>query len=235
MSKIARRSGVLLHPSSFPSPWGIGDLGHQAMPSSISSPYTSATVASPTAGTDRRRRVSIRRLVERGNPLLIVWRRWQMTACAPVPRRKCTNPPQWTSTRFRVETPGAARCLQEFQTKSPLRDEFEASHASGDCWMTTPCSWREGNLSGQAVNQWPDALVRRTPQRWIALAGTCAISWASTSFSQFAFYRNGHGFGTMPLTEGSCRRRYSIYMAFDSADVWRIRRFALIRKPTIQG
>ncbi len=29
-SKIARRSGVLLHPSSFPGPWGIGDLGAQA-------------------------------------------------------------------------------------------------------------------------------------------------------------------------------------------------------------
>ena len=29
-SKIARRSGVLLHPSSFPGPWGIGDLGRQA-------------------------------------------------------------------------------------------------------------------------------------------------------------------------------------------------------------
>jgi len=29
-SKVARRSGVLLHPSSFPGPWGIGDLGATA-------------------------------------------------------------------------------------------------------------------------------------------------------------------------------------------------------------
>jgi len=29
-SKVARRSGVLLHPSSFPGPWGIGDLGAPA-------------------------------------------------------------------------------------------------------------------------------------------------------------------------------------------------------------
>ena len=29
-SKIARRSGILLHPSSLPGPWGIGDLGPQA-------------------------------------------------------------------------------------------------------------------------------------------------------------------------------------------------------------
>ena len=29
-SKVARRSGVLLHPSSFPGPWGIGDLGTAA-------------------------------------------------------------------------------------------------------------------------------------------------------------------------------------------------------------
>ena len=29
-SKLARRSGVLLHPTSFPGPWGIGDLGAAA-------------------------------------------------------------------------------------------------------------------------------------------------------------------------------------------------------------
>src|SRR5438067_564359 len=29
-SKTARRSGVLLHPSSFPGSWGIGDLGESA-------------------------------------------------------------------------------------------------------------------------------------------------------------------------------------------------------------
>src|SRR5246127_5816264 len=29
-SKIARRRGVLVHPSSFPGRWGIGDLGPQA-------------------------------------------------------------------------------------------------------------------------------------------------------------------------------------------------------------
>ena len=29
-SKVARRSGVLVHPTSFPGNWGIGDLGSAA-------------------------------------------------------------------------------------------------------------------------------------------------------------------------------------------------------------
>ncbi|MBP6382867.1 MAG: 4-alpha-glucanotransferase [Pseudomonadales bacterium] len=225
-----RRAGVLLHPSSLPSPFGNGDLGHaayrfveflaragctvwQVLPLGPThedlSPYDSTSVH---AGNPRL--ISLDWLRDRG--LLedgeldavrsgVHARQWALDAAYP---------------RF------AAACA---------RDETMASGFAAWCAAR---EWLEGYTLFTAIRelrgalpwyQWEPALRGREPATLAHAAAGLAPRIAALRFEQYAFaqqwtalrqYACAHGvslFGDMP-----------IFVAHDSADVWSARELFLL-------
>jgi 4-alpha-glucanotransferase len=226
-SKIARRSGVLLHPSSFPGPWGIGDLGaaarsfidflgdtHQQLWQVLplgptgddGSPYSSF---SSSAGNPLL--ISLEALAEEG-----------IAAPASSPGTVASSPVDQRAVRA-SKLPALRRAAQECQVNSTWRGEFERFSASQAEWLddyTLFMALKDAH-SGKTWNLWPAGLVRREPEALAQARAALAEQVTFHKFLQFAFYRQWSA-----LREYAHQRCIRIvgdipfYVAFDSVDVW---------------
>ena len=226
-SKIARRSGILLHPSSFPGPWGIGDLGaaarsfidflgdtHQQLwqilplgpTADDGSPYSSFSSSA-------------------GNPLLI-----SLEALATDGIASPTTPPGTSASCPVVphevrawKLPTLRRAADAFSATSPMRDEFEQFCAERADWLDDYALFMalKEAYPGRTWNQWPGELVRREPAAMEQARRTLSALVSFHKFSQFAFFRQWSA-----LREYAHQRGVRIvgdipfYVAFDSVDVW---------------
>ncbi len=226
----ARRVGVLLHPTSLPSPFGSGDLGHaayrfveflagagctvwQVLPLGPThddlSPYDSTSVH---AGNPRL--ISLDWLHDRGflddGELDAVrtggqGRQWALDAAAP---------------RF------AAACARDTALAVAFGAWCEANPWLEDYALFTAIRDARGALPWF---RWEPALRARKPAALARAAAALAPRIAALRFEQYAFaqqwsalrhYAAGHGvrlFGDMP-----------IFVAHDSADVWSARELFLL-------
>lgn len=229
--EIARANGVLLHPTSLPGPWGIGDLGPQAdcfadflvaagqswwqlLPLGPTgygnSPYM---CFSALAGNSLL--VSPERLVEDG--LLSAD---ELERHAPLPAD-------------RVDFPGAiklkrellARSFETFQSSAPRAHRegllsFVERHA---VWLEDYALFMAIKEShrGQAWTRWEPELVSRKPQALQDASRRLRSRVEFHRYVQYVFFHQWH------LLRESCHRRgiriigdLPIYVAHDSADVW---------------
>lgn len=226
-SKIARRSGVLLHPSSFPGSWGIGDLGatarafvdflgetHQQLwqilplgpTADDGSPYSSY---SSSAGNPLL--ISLEDLAEEG--IATPARSPETPASAPVDQRAVRA----------VKLPVLEQAAQQFLAESPLRDEFDRFCAERADWLDDYALFMalKDAHPGKAWNRWPAELVRREPAALAQARETLRDLVAFHQFTQFVFFRQWSA-----LREYAHQRGVRIvgdipfYVAFDSVDVW---------------
>lgn len=222
-----RRSGVLLHPTSFPSPWGIGDLGSQAaafiqflhatrqqlwqiLPlgptGKNGSPYSaySSVAGNPLL-------ISIELLVEDG-----------ILSSAEVP-----DLPASTAVDFAHATslklPVLQQAFENFQSGSELSRNFEDFCDQQREWLDSYALFMalKDRYPGKAWNAWPKELATRERQAIDKARRDNKQVFAFHQFTQFIFYRQwsrlkqyAHDNGIRVVGD------IPFYVAFDSADVW---------------
>jgi 4-alpha-glucanotransferase len=228
-SKIARRSGVLLHPSSFPGPWGIGDLGaaarsfvdflgdtHQQLwqilplgpTSDDGSPYSSFSSSA-------------------GNPLLISLESLAEEGLMPpvtAPGTPAAAPFDPHAVRA-AKLPALKRAAEAFATAadSRVRDEFERFCVERADWLDDYALFmalKEAH-PGKKWNQWPAALVRREPAVLEQARASLRDQIAFHKFTQFAFFRQWSALRDYAHQRGiRIAGDIPFYVAADSVDVW---------------
>jgi 4-alpha-glucanotransferase len=228
MSK--RTSGILLHLTSLPSPFGIGDMGAGAFrfvdflseseqgiwqilplnptdPASYHSPYHSTSAFA-------------------GNPLLIspellakdgLLTQADLRPAPPFPME-------------RVDYPAA----RDYKTKL-LQKAFTCFRSGGDLpeyrqFCAENAFWLEdyalfmavkGHYGGKAWHEWPLEIRDRQPQALKAAGARLSASVEKEKFLQFLFFRQWRSL------KSHCRERgirilgdIPIYVVYDSADLW---------------
>jgi 4-alpha-glucanotransferase len=226
-SRIARRSGVLLHPSSFPSPWGIGDLGPQAYAfvDFLGDSHQQLWQVLPLGPTGEDGSPYSSFSSSAGNPLLISVEMLAadgFTSAVPPPAAHESSGVDQHKVRA-SKLPALQHCWQEFQTKSRLRDEFESFCAGRADWLDDYAMFMalKETYPGNAWNQWPDELVRRKPAALERARRDLQDVVRFHQFSQFAFYRQWSRLRDYAHERGiRIVGDIPFYMAFDSADVW---------------
>ena len=227
-----RTSGVLLHPTSFPSPWGIGDLGSaayqwldflvqagqqlwQVMPLGPTgygdSPYQSFSSFA-------------------GNPLLIspdlLLEEGLLTVAdmQDLPNFSDNTVDYGAVIPYKMQLLRRAFANFNSSANEDMRSAFNAFRAHHAAWLDTYAMFTalKDSHGGAAWNSWPKALRERDPEALRqALKGEVAEGYMFHSFAQWLFdrqwanvrsYANDHGIkiiGDIP-----------IFVAFDSSDVW---------------
>ncbi len=228
-----RRAGILLHPTSLPGPYGVGDVGRGATafldwaaaagvglwqvlpltpPDAGGSPYTALSAFA-------------------GNPLLISPD--ALVEDGLLPASALSPPPVLAADR--VDFPAVAHwkdtLLREAWERfrhdgaGALRDRFrdfaaDTRHAPwlGDWELFRALERREG---GRPWNEWPPPLARREPAALDAARRELLVETGFQRFAQFVFFQQ---WGQL---RGAAARRgvrllgdLPIYVAHHSADVW---------------
>jgi 4-alpha-glucanotransferase len=226
-SKIARRSGVLLHPSSFPGPWGIGDLGeaahtfieflgdtHQQLWQILplgptgedGSPYSSF---SSSAGNPLL--ISVEAMVDEG-----------LVSPTPTPSTPAGSLVDQRAVRA-AKLPVLERAARALPTKSLLREEFDRFCTGRAEWLDDYALFMalKDEYPGKAWNQWPRELAKRQAAALQRARADLRERIAFHQFTQFVFYRQWARVRTAAHARGvRIVGDIPFYVAFDSADVW---------------
>jgi 4-alpha-glucanotransferase len=237
-----RCSGVLLHPTSLPGRFGIGDLGPSAIafldflaaagqhlwqvlplgPTGYGdSPYQcfSAFAGNPLL-------ISLDRLIEEG--LLTEAEATRPQAIAPA-AQEISSPAVAGSIDYpaviahrRVLWPGV---LDRFDATAPpsIRDRFEAFCLAEAPWLDDFALYMAVKAvhHHQAWTAWPPDIAQRDPAACARWSTACARDIRLHKLAQFCFFEQWRG-----LREACRARRVAImgdmpiFVAHDSADVW---------------
>ncbi len=218
-----RRSGILLHPTSLPGPWGIGDLGPTAYrfvdllesagqrlwqilplgPTTAGSPYSTVSAAA-------------------GNPWLIdiesVYREAGHHA-------QLVDPTARVDFAAVEQRKGAEllKAFDQFQTDAAALEEFDAFCQEQREWLDDYALFmtiRE-QFDGRSWNQWPKPLATRQTDELNQVRKEFEQRMRFHEFVQFVFFKQW-----MTLRRYANQRAIRIvgdipfYVALDSADVW---------------
>jgi 4-alpha-glucanotransferase len=226
-SKVARRSGILLHPSSFPGAWGIGDLGAEAyrFVDFLGDAHQQLWQVLPLGPTGDDGSPYSSFSASAGNPLLI-----SVEALADEGFR-APAPPSGGGVSASVDlrrvraskVPALEQIWREFQETSRLRAEFDRFCRQTASWLDDYALFMalKDAYPGRTWNQWPAGLVSRDAAALDTARHEHRDRIGFHRFSQFAFYRQWSR-----LRDYAHDRAIRIvgdipfYMAFDSADVW---------------
>jgi 4-alpha-glucanotransferase len=226
-----RKSGVLLHPTSLPGPWGIGDLGEEAMsflrwlelagqslwqilplgPTGMgNSPYGAL---SSFAGNPNL--ISPQRLVEDGL----------------LPASAVERPPHLPTDhvdfgRAIAEKERLLRLAWEsFRSRgdAPLREEFDAFRTAEASWLDDWTLFRalKNRFEGREWTAWDHDLAMRVPEALDRARAELADDIGFGSFTQWIFFRQWKRVRDDANAKGiAIVGDVPIYVAFDSSDVW---------------
>ena len=226
-----RTSGLLLHPTSLPGPWGIGDLGPEARafveflvgakqglwqvlplgPTGYGdSPYQcfSAFAGNPLL-------VSLDDLVERG-----LLARSALAAAPAFPEGRVDFE---AVQAFKGPLLDAAFQAFEADADAEMRESFDAFCAAEAHWLDDFALFMalKAENGGRAWHRWPRTLAVREPRELDAARSRLAARLRSLRFTQFLFFDQWRALHSL------CRKRgvrlmgdIPIFVAHDSADVW---------------
>ena len=225
---VNRASGVLLHPTSLPGPYGIGDLGPQAykfidflvaagqslwqvLPLGPTG-YGDSPYACYSAFAGNTLLVSPEQLIKEG-----------LLDSAPTASGNPKKVDFGEAHKLKDEILRAAYERYTHTTDTNLRSAFETFAQQQANWLEDYALFRalKDAHGGIAWNEWEPALVRRTPSALERARDQLRNEVEAHMFYQFLFFRqwfalksyaNSHGIrvvGDLP-----------IFVAQDSADVW---------------
>ncbi|WP_027481912.1 4-alpha-glucanotransferase [Deinococcus pimensis] len=228
---LSRSSGVLLHPTSLPGPYGIGELGEhayrfvdwladagqkywQVMPLGQTgygdSPYQSFSAFA-------------------GNPYLISLD--TLVRDGLLNEADLTELPEFSDDRvdfglqYVFRRAILARAFENFEKGegAALRAELEAFRSAEEGWLTDYALYTaiKANHDGAAWNTWEKDIRTREPEALARWAELMARDMDRVVFEQFLFFRQwralrqyAHGKGIHVIGD------IPIFVALDSADAW---------------
>ncbi len=226
-----RGSGILLHITSLPSSYGIGDLGPwayryagflaqakqsywQILPLNPTSPaYGNSPYSSLSAFAGNTLLISPDLLLEEG------WlTREEIEPIPSFPEDRCNYTGVLPYKEGLLE-----KAYQRFRATPKARDRFEAFCSSQSAWLDDFSLFVviKRHLQGQIWNQWPRDLRDRKRESVQAMEGRYREEVEKEKFLQFLFFKQWCAF------KEHCNRKgiqllgdLPIYINFDSADVW---------------
>lgn len=224
---ITRSSGILLHLTSLPGEFGIGDLGREAYQfvDFLAKTHQSLWQVLPLGPTAFGDSPYSSYSAFAGNPLLIslsLLADDSLLSDADVDSAKADNDGAVDFNAVRTaKEPLLRKAFDQFASQP--QDLFHAFCEENAWWLTDFARFRALSLHFQNSNwsQWEEALVRRDENALAKWDEQLADEIAYTKFLQFTFYTqwsrlkdyaNENGvkiFGDMP-----------IFVGYDSADVW---------------
>lgn len=226
-----RSSGIILHPTSLPSLFGIGDLGSEACSFAdfLGETGTHLWQMLPLGPTGYGNSPYQSLSVFAGNPLLISPDRLIQEGSLLADDINDTPPFSRTSVEFEAAGNYKRNLFRKswalFQKKanSRERDEFEAFCQGNANWLDTFAlfmSLREAhNL--KAWNTWEEDIKLRWPEAVAAWSKKLALEIQNHKYQQYQFFKQWRALKTYC----NCRNikligDIPIFVAFDSADVW---------------
>jgi 4-alpha-glucanotransferase len=241
-----RGSGILLHITSLPSPYGIGDLGPQAYQfvdflTQARQSYWQILPLSPihAAGGNS---PYFGRSAFAGNPLLIspeVWLREGLLTDAEASPPPASKDPyvDFPSVILYKETVFDL-AFARFRSRKADKEyvEFCSRNAS---WLDDYCLFVaiHSHFGGQAWAEWPPEVRDRGPEALKALDRELSLPKEREKFLQYSFFRQ------WAALKSYCNQRgvriigdIPIYVNYDSVDVWvhpEIFKLAPNKKPTV--
>jgi 4-alpha-glucanotransferase len=234
VSCFPRASGILLHPTSLPGDYGVGDLGAEAYAFADFLADAGQTLwqvlpLGPTGYGDSPYQcfsafagntllVSPARLAEEG--LL------DKSDLASVPRLSEERVDYGEAIKLKDKL--LRRAFENFGRASvPLREEFESFARRESPWLEDYALFRalKEARGGASWNEWESALARREPAALADARESLRAETDAQKFFQFLFFRQ------WAALKDYCRARririvgdVPIFVAYDSADVWVNRR-----------
>jgi len=225
-----RSGGILLHPTSLPGPYGIGDLGSQAyrfVDFLVDSGFKLWQILplGPTGYGDSPYQCFS---AFAGNPYLIspdfLMRGGLLT------QEDLADKPDFNDSHvdFGLLIPWKLNLLQKafvrYQSKpESLRAEFDSFCAKNSSWLDDYALFMalKDSYGGGAWNGWPDE-VKKREAKVIADAGeSLALSILRFSFYQFLFFKQWNALRKYANDKGiKIIGDIPIFVAGDSADVW---------------
>jgi 4-alpha-glucanotransferase len=228
-----RAAGVLLHPTSLPGPFAIGDLGEETdrfldWLVAAGQSYWQVLPLGPTGlGNSPYNATS----AFAGNPLLISPERLESEGLLPE-----GSASGWESTNAeRVDYASALRFKEvllrrswdhvQGKTRLPIHSEMTAfvEAPEQECWLEDWALYSalKRRFGGEAWNEWPAELRRRDPQPLAAVRREMEPELAFQRYVQFLFFHQW--FGLKERANGQGVRILGdvpFYVALDSAEVW---------------
>jgi 4-alpha-glucanotransferase len=231
MADIGRSSGILLHISSLPGKFGIGDLGKSAFDfvdflSETGTKYWQILPLNPTGyGNSPYQGLS----AFAGNPMFIdlqqliklrLLKADDLSNSSGFPKQKVNFK---EVSRFKSKLLKKAFSAFNIKNKSPLKKEFENYKDSNQPWLEDYCLYmaiRENYQLGNWKN-WPNPLRYREPQSILFFEELHSVEVEFHAFQQFIFHlqwqnllkyshnKGIHFIGDIP-----------IFVGYDCADVW---------------
>src|SRR4030095_569199 len=221
-------SGILLHPTSLPGPYGIGDLGPQAytfidflvaagqglwqvLPLGPTG-YGDSPYACYSAFAGNTLLVSPEKLISEG-----------LLDSAPHAPGSTTNIDFGAAHKLRDQTLRSAYEQYTKTTDTTLRSAFETFAQEQAHWLEDYALFRalKDAHSGIAWNEWEPPLVRHTPAALERVRDALREEVEAHMFYQFLFFRQWFALKTYANDRGvRVIGDLPIFVAQDSADVW---------------
>ncbi len=226
-----RGSGILLHITSLPSSYGIGDLGPEAyrfadflrqsrqsywqvLPLNPTNPiYGNSPYSSVSAFAGNTLLISFDMLLDEG-----FLARGDLDPMPSFPEGRCDF-----SAVIPYKNKVLEQAYQRFRQNGQGREPFEAFCSQHASWLDDFAlfSVLKKRFDGRVWNQWPTELRDRDPLVLEEIGRECHDQLEKERFLQFLFFKQWHAL------KGYCRDRgvkmfgdIAIYVSFDSADIW---------------
>ncbi|OPY75112.1 MAG: 4-alpha-glucanotransferase [Syntrophorhabdus sp. PtaU1.Bin050] len=226
-----RGSGILLHITSLPSAYGIGDLGPEAwafadflegagqrywqiLPLNPTDPiYGNSPYSSISAFAGNTLLISPDRLFEEG-----LLSRDDLIPIPLFPETKCDF-----SEVIRYKDRVLERVYQNFVLRGKERESFAVFCADNSAWLDDFALFvvLKKRFDERIWNQWPKELRDRDPGSLRSVQLECAGELEEVKYRQYLFFKQWY------LLKAYCQEKgidlfgdLAIYVSFDSADVW---------------
>ena len=229
--RFPRSSGILLHPTSLPGPFGIGDFGAEAYRfvdflHGAAQKLWQVLPLNPTGFGDSPYQAFS---AFAGNPLLISLEKLvEQGVLAPDDLKSAPLFPEHEvdyGAIMAFKFPLLRKAASNFHrtASGTERSQFDSFCCENAAWLDDYGLFMacKDNFGGVIWTQWPAEIASRRPialQKW---SGQLAAKIAAMKYWQFEFYRQ------WDVLKMSCRRLgirimgdIPIYVAHDSADVW---------------
>ncbi len=226
-----RGSGILLHLTSLPSSYGIGDLGPgayefadflaqtkqsywQVLPLNPTDPvYGNSPYSSISAFAGNTLLISPDLLLEED-----LLSREDLDPIPPLPEDRCDFP-QVIHYKNRL----LERAHEHFGRSGKGRESFEAFCSKNSSWLEDFALFAvlKKSFEGKVWNQWPRELRDRDLKSLGAIRKECRSQLEKEKFCQYLFFKQWHSLKAYCQEKGvHLFGDLAIYVSFDSTDVW---------------
>jgi 4-alpha-glucanotransferase len=238
-SKFPRSSGVLMHPTSLPGPYGVGDIGPEAYRfvdflASAGQKLWQVLPLNPTGYADSPFQALS---ASAGNPLLISFDR--LVESGVLSKQDVSHPPCFPEgtvdfgATIRFKLPLLRKAAENFFRSAPEneRGNYIMFVRENAAWLSDFALFMAVKEAHDLVawNKWPADIASRKPEAIKRWSEKLAHEIEAIKYWQFIFFQQWHDLRAYAHERGiRIIGDVPIYVAHDSADVWSKPEFFLL-------